>query len=293
MEALKKSECEIKDNFDLTAYSSAKLPMYARYVAYPDNEEKLVNLLSLLCEIQIPYKLMGGMTNLLVKNGMYDGVVIKTDKLQRKRLAENRITLFCGVRMASVIRSMARLGLGGMDGLAGIPGSVGGMVRQNAGAYGYEISDRFVSADCYLTKDKKVVTLSKDCMQFEYRNSVLTDNSTVLVSATFELIPSSPQLLLERISDFGKKRRASQPIEYPSLGSTFKRYNGQSAGFYIDRAGLKGARVGAAEVSEKHAGFIINKGGATADDFLKLIDIVKGRVYSYFGIELEEEIEII
>ena len=232
------------------------------------------------------------MTNLLVKDGIYNGVIIKTDKLQTKSLAESTISISCGARMGPLIRSMARQGLGGMEGLAGIPGTVGGMVRQNAGAFGYEVADRFVSAECYLVGKKKIVTLSKEDMCFTYRSSVLSD-STVLLSATFDLIPCPSECILDRIDDIQRKRRASQPLEYPSLGSTFKRCNGQSAGFYVDRAGLKGVRIGGAEVSEKHAGFIINIGGATADDFLKLIDLVKSRVYAVFGIELEEEIEII
>ena len=233
------------------------------------------------------------MTNLLVKDGVYDGVIIKTDKLQTKSLAESTISVSCGAKMGTVIHCMARQGLGGMEGLAGIPGTVGGMVRQNAGAFGYEVADRFVSAECYLPNVKRLVTLSRDDMCFAYRRSALTSSDAVLISATFRLSPAPPEIILARIKELGEKRRASQPLEYPSLGSTFKRYNGQSAGFYIDRSGLKGARIGGAEVSEKHAGFIINVGGATADDFLKLIDLIKSRVYSAFGIELENEIEII
>ena len=262
-------------------------------MAYPDSKEKLTDILSLLYERQLPYKVIGGMTNLLVKDGVYNGVIIKTDKFQTKSLAEGTISVSCGARMVSVIRSMARQGLGGMEGLAGIPGTVGGMVRQNAGAFGYEVADRFVSAECYLPNVKRPVTLSREDMCFAYRRSALTDSDAVLLSATFRLSPKPPEIILASIRELGVKRRASQPLEYPSLGSTFKRCNGQSAGFYVDRAGLKGARIGGAEVSEKHAGFIINIGGATADDFLKLIDLVKSRVYAVFGIELEEEIEII
>ena len=265
---------------------------YARCVVYPDTREKLVEILSYLHGQQTPYKVIGGMTNLLVKNGVYNGVIIKTDKLRAKSLAETELTLLCGARMGHIIRSMASLGLGGMEGLAGIPGTVGGMVRQNAGAFGYETADRFIEAECYLVGKKKIVTLSKEDMCFTYRSSVLSD-STVLLSATFDLIPCPSECILDRIYDIQRKRRASQPLEFPSLGSTFKRCKGQSAGYYVDRAGLKGASVGGAEVSEKHAGFIINKGGATADDFLRLIELVKERVYAEFGIELEEEIEII
>ena len=232
------------------------------------------------------------MTNLLVKSSLYNGVIIKTDKLQTKSLAESKATFLCGTKMSRAIRGMASIGLGGMEGLAGIPGTVGGMVRQNAGAFGYEMADRFIEAECYLVNEESMHTFSKEDMHFAYRKSVLSD-SVVLIAATFDFLPCPTEYILDKMRDFRDKRLASQPLEFPSLGSTFKRYNGQSAGHYVDRAGLKGVSVGGAQVSVKHAGFIINIGGATADDFLRLIDFVKKRVYSEFGIELEEEIEII
>jgi UDP-N-acetylmuramate dehydrogenase len=246
-----------------------------------------------LTEHGIPFKVIGGMTNLLIKNGWYNGVVVKTDKIQAKSLAESKLTVSCGSRLSAIIRSMASVGLGGMEGLSGIPGTLGGMVRQNAGAFGYEIADRFISADCYLFEQRELITLDKADMRFSYRDSVLSNGNAVLISATFDLLPMRSEEIFSKIREFAKIRRATQPIEFPSLGSVFKRHDGQSAGFYIDRAGLKGAFVGGAAVSEKHAGFIVNKGGATADDFLALIDKVKTKVHADFGIELEEEIEII
>ena len=233
------------------------------------------------------------MSNLLVENGYYNGIIIKTDKMSEKSEAEERICLSCGVRLAHALHRKAVVGLGGMEGLVGVPGSVGGMVKQNAGAFGYEISDRFISADCYLLNERKVVTFSKDDMKFSYRSSALRDRNAVLLSATFELLPMRVDDINEKIRSYSIQRRRTQPLEYPSLGSVFKRYNGHSAGFYIDRAELKGAFVGGAAVSEKHAGFIVNKGGATSGDFLELIKRVKNKVYADFGIELEEEIEII
>ena len=267
--------------------------MCAKAVAYPDDEEKLISLISILDEQDVPYILVGGMSNILLKSSIYNGVIIKTDKMASKNEAENIVTLGCGVRTAAAIQSMAQKGFGGMEGLTGIPGTVGGMVKQNAGAFGYEISDRFKHAVCYIPQQRKVVRLSKDEMQFSYRFSMLAENKAVLLSSTFEFIPKEREEILISIRDFRKQRSESQPVEFPSLGSTFKRYNGVSAGFYIDRAGLKGFSIGGAAVSEKHAGFIINTGCATADDYLRLIDYVKNKVYAVFGIELTEEIEII
>lgn len=278
---------------DVKAYSSAKLPAYARAVAYPDNENKLICLISLLNVYDIPHRLIGGMSNVLIKNGIYNGVLIKTDKIATNYLAENRITLGCGIRTSNVIHRMSAIGLGGMEGLAGIPGTVGGMLKQNAGAYGYEISDRFTEAKCYLTDKGHTVNLSKDEMDFSYRHSILSDSSTVLLTATFELLHGCSDDIISQIRYFRSCRAESQPIEYPSLGSVFKRHNGIGAGYYIDRSGLKGFSIGGAQISEKHAGFIINRGGATADDYIRLADYAKRRVYSEFGIELEEEIEVI
>ena len=269
------------------------MPAFARAVVYPDNEEKLKKLLLLLHTQHIPYKVIGGMTNLLVRNGIYHGVIIKTDKLQTKSLAECKITLGCGVRIGAVIQQLASFGLGGMEGLTGIPGTVGGMIRQNAGAFGWEISDRFISARCYLPTEAKEVVFTKAEMSFSYRKSILSDNGAVIMSVELGLVEDEPEHIIRLINDLKDQRKKAQPTEYPSLGSVFKRYNGQSAGYYIDRAGLKGLSVGGAQVSRKHAGFIVNTGAATADNYLELIDKVKERVYAEFGIELEEEIEII
>jgi UDP-N-acetylmuramate dehydrogenase len=290
---LKKSDCEYRENFDLAPYSSARLPAVIKAVVYPDDETKVVNLIANLEELNLSYIVVGGLSNLLIKNGYYDGVVVKTDKIATKYLAENQATLGCGIRMSSVITEMASRNLGGMEGLAGIPGTVGGMVKQNAGAFGYEISDRFVEAVCYIPKEKSVKRFSKVDMDFSYRHSLFSEKSLILLSASFDFLPKSREEILSKMKEFRHKRLETQPIQYPSLGSVFKRYNGTGAGFYIDKCGLKGFSVGGAMVSQKHAGFIVNRGGATADDYIRVVEHIKKRVYAVFGIELEEEIEIV
>ena len=233
------------------------------------------------------------MSNVLIKERLYDGVLIKTTEIISKTEAENRITLSCGASLVAELRPMASRGLGGLEGLWGIPGTVGGMVKQNAGAYGYETADRLIGATCYVRSAHTVTRYTKEELNFAYRDSLLSDKNFVLLNATFELVPKLREDVLSEVKDYALKRRASQPIEYPSLGSVFKRYNGVSAAYYIDGAGLKGYAVGGARVSEKHAGFIVNSADATADDYLRLIDYVKERVMTVFGIELKEEIEII
>ena len=281
------------ENCDLAHYSSARLPSVAKAVVFPDDERKFINLISLLEDEGLTYIVAGGLSNLLVKGEIYNGVIVKTDKILTKSLAEKQITFGCGVRMGGAVMKMASLDLGGMEGLAGIPGTVGGMVRQNAGAFGYEISDRFIEARCYFPKEAKVRILCKNDMNFSYRHSFLADKTAILLSATFDFLPKCQSDIISQINTFRTKRYKTQPLEYPSFGSAFKRYNGTSAGYYIEKCGLKGFSVGGAEVSGKHAGFIVNKGGATADDFLKVMEHIKNRVYAVFGIELEEEIEIV
>lgn len=292
-EVLKKSECEFEENRDVAALTSSRISSVARAIAYPDSEEKLVDLISRLNDISAKYIVLGKMSNVLIKNGKYDGVIIKTHKINRYNLAESTLTLSCGANLSRIAQKMATLDLGGMEGLIGIPGTVGGMVRQNAGAFGYEISDRFKYAICYLPTTQNTVKLFKDDMQFAYRDSILAHAKATLINATFELIPKRYDDIVDETNSYRKKRLETQPVAKPSLGCIFKRYNGVSAGYYIDKAGLKGYSIGGACVSHKHAGFIVNNGCATATDFISLIEYVKERVFHEFNIELEEEIEII
>ena len=244
-------------------------------------------------EVGTRYVVLGRMSNILFKDTFFNGVVVKTTKINGYTKAENAITASCGSSLSMFMRKLAELDLGGMEGLIGIPGTLGGMIKQNAGAFGYEMSDRFICATCFIPSEGKVRVFSKDDMRFSYRKSALCEEHAVLIKATLGLIHKKYAEIIEEISEYKNRRLSSQPLEYPSLGSVFKRHNGISAGYYIDKAGLKGYRIGGACVSQKHAGFIINNSGATAQDYLRLIEHVKKRVFSEFSIELEEEIEII
>lgn len=292
-EVLKKSECEFEENRDVVALTSSRISSVARAIAYPDSEEKLVDLITRLNDIDAKYIVLGKMSNVLIKNGKYDGVIIKTHKINKYNVAENILTLSCGACMGGIARKMATLDLGGIEGLIGIPGTVGGMVRQNAGAFGYEIADRFKYAICYLPTTQNTVKLFKDDMQFAYRDSILAHAKATLINATFELIPKRYKDIVDETNSYRIKRFETQPVAKPSLGCIFKRNNGVSAGYYIDKAGLKGYSIGGACVSRKHAGFIINNGGATTDDYISLIEYVKEKVFNEFNIKLEEEIQII
>ena len=270
-----------------------KISTIAKLVLYPDSDQMLIAIIKGLEENEIPYIVVGKMSNLLFRTVTYDGVLIITSKIRGKNMAENSFTLSCGETLANALTELASRDRGGFEGLYGIPGTIGGMIMQNAGAFGYEIKDRFLGADCYMLDGGRIRHLTHEEMCFSYRSSALKKKRAILLNATFDFVYKNRECILDEIKEYRERRLASQPIEYPSLGSVFKRYDGVGAGYYIDKSGLKGCSFGGARVSEKHAGFIVNTGGATADDYLKLIDTVKRRVYSTFGIELEEEIEII
>ncbi len=273
--------------------TSSRISTIARAVVYPRSEEKLIQLISRLSDIDANYIVLGRMSNILVKDGKYDGIIIKTTGVDGNCIVENEITFSCGSGIVKTIKQMAQKNLGGMEGLVGIPGTIGGLVKQNAGAFGYETSDRFKCATCYMPNTRSICNFTKEDMDFSYRDSKLCHTNAILLNATFELLEKNYNDIIGEMSNYKFQRSQMQPLKEPSLGSVFKRYNGISAGYYIDMAGLKGHYIGDACVSTKHAGFIVNKGGATATDYFKLIEYVKEKVYSVFKIELEEEIEII
>ena len=293
MEYLKKTECVFTEYTDLSSASSIKIGAVARAVIYPDKTEKLIDVLKVIKKISLPYIVLGNMSNILFKDEIYNGVVVKTQKIKRKYLAEDKIKLECGCTLPAMARQISEYDLGGFEGLLGIPGTVGGMIRQNAGAFGYEISDRCISCSVYDTERDEVLEISRENMGFGYRTSMLNDKRFILLSASLAPIPKPRAHIIEEFNAYVALRRQAQPTNRPSLGSVFKRVNGIGAGYYIDKLGLKGFLVGGAQVSTKHAGFIVNTGFATAKDVLALIDIIKSRAYNELGIALEEEIEII
>ena len=290
---LKRKGFEIKENYDLCLETYIKITTVARLVVYPDNVKKLIEVLQILNEIDIPYRVLGRLTNVLFKSPFFNGVVLKTDRINNMNISEDVISLECGCLFPVVAKKLANAGLGGFEGLWGIPGSIGGMVRQNAGAFDYQISDRFVSSLVYDISQRRMSTVNAEDMLFGYRTSILKDKHLILISAELRAEFMQKDVILSLAGEYALRRRQSQPVDKPSLGSVFKKVDGASAGYYIDRCGLKGLRHGGAVVSDKHAGFILNSGGATVDDVISLIAYVKERVLREFGVTLEEEIEVI
>ena len=291
LEFFKEQEIEYAEKLDVSTVSYVKIGGAAAYAAMPSSTEKLVKLVDFLIEAEIPYRLVGAMSNILPKDEDYRGVLIITTKCNGYILAENGINAECGVKLSRVIRDAARLGLCGAESLFGIPGTVGGMVYSNAGAYGVSVSDLLTRATVYSPGEKKIFVLDADDFKFSYRHSELMGTDNILLSADFAVHKDDAVKILERISAVGKKRRNTQPCDLPSLGSVFKRSGDVPISLLIDKLGLKGLSVGGAQISKKHAGFIVNTGGATEKNFLELVFLIKNRVYEEYGIMPVEEIE--
>lgn len=292
-EHLKSRKFEIKENHNIRAETYIKIDTVARIVVYPGSINELIDVTRILVGAGAPYRVLGRMSNVLFKTQKYNGVLVKTDKINGLNFDKSILTLECGGFFPNVVKKAARLNLGGFEGLWGIPGSVGGMLRQNAGAFGYQISDRFLDCTVYDTESSSLLNLTKEDMHFSYRSSVLETNRYVVLSARFLSVEQPMMEIFSRANKFAEIRRRSQPVAEPSLGSVFKKHCNVGAGYFIDRLGLKGTAHGGAAISTKHAGFIINTGNATSQDVMELIEYIKERVLLEFGVALEEEIEII
>ena len=279
--------------FCLARVSAMRLGGSCTAFIRPATEEELEWILSQALRLGIKYKIVGRMTNILPSDDEYDGVIISTSKLSSYSVAENVLEAQCGAMLSKLAVALARRGLGGISQLSGIPGTVGGMIYSNAGAYGLEISDVFIDSRVYDISAEKELVLDKTDMEFSYRHSLLRSGKYALLSARFSLSQASVDTVLTEIRELGERRRKKQPLDMPSLGSAFLRPPGHFAAKLIDDAGLRGLRVGGASVSMKHAGFIVNSGGATAADVRSLIRLVQDCVMKKYGVELIPEIEFL
>ncbi len=255
--------------------------------------EKVPAIMKLAKEYQVPVTIVGNGSNLLVGDKGIRGLVLSFGKEADKvNLDGARMTVAAGTLLSKAAAEAAKNSLTGMEFAAGIPGTMGGAMVMNAGAYGGEMKDIVVSAKV-LTPEGEVVELSKDELDLSYRHSCIPEKNYIVLEATLELTPGDETSIREIMADFKNRRVEKQPLEYPSAGSTFKRPEGYFAGKLIQDADLRGYTVGGAQVSEKHCGFVINKGGATAADVLQLIEDVKEKVYDKFQVEMEPEVKMI
>ena len=288
-----KNGCKAEFNEPLKKHTSFKIGGNASLFIVPEDDKALSEVLKKCTEENARVLLLGNGSNMLVCDEGIDAVVILMlrEKGKIELIDNNLIKCDAGVSLTKVCRFAYEKSLSGIEFAFGIPGSVGGAVYMNAGAYGGEIKDVIVECE-YMTYDGQIRTISKDDMCLGYRTSIFNSNNFVVLNATFKLERDEQSNIKARMDDFLSRRKDKQPLEYPSAGSTFKRPEGYFAGALIQESGLKGYSIGGAQVSEKHAGFVINKGNATAKDVTELIEFIKNKVKEDSGIELEPEVKI-
>ena len=257
------------------------------------NADQLATVQKFLQQESVPMQVLGNGSNLLFSDEGFAGVILEIcDKMNGIRVEGSQLIVQAGALMSKVARVAYENGLTGFEFAAGIPGTIGGGTVMNAGAYGGELK-QVISSVKMLDETGKIVELSNEEMEFGYRTSIVKKKPYIVVEVTLQLRPGKQEEILEAMEDLAFRRRDKQPLEYPSAGSTFKRPEGYFAGELIMKSGLRGYRVGGAQVSEKHCGFVINTGDATAEDVLQLMEHVKNTVKATFGVELEPEVIVI
>ncbi|HOK62323.1 MAG TPA: UDP-N-acetylmuramate dehydrogenase [Soehngenia sp.] len=284
---------DIRYNELMKNHTSFKIGGPADIFIIPNSMEELINAIKIAREAKIPYFIMGNGTNLLVKDGGIRGVVIKVNSNIDKLTVEGeKITAQAGALLSNTSKFALENNLTGMEFASGIPGTVGGAVMMNAGAYNGEMKD-IVSKVTVLTKDNEIVTYTNEEMNFGYRKSRVIEEELVVLEVEFSLKRGEYEDIFYRMQDLNEKRTSKQPLELPSAGSTFKRPEGHFAGQLIDKAGLRGLRYKDAQVSQKHCGFIVNLGNATYKDISTLIKVVQKTVKDVHGVDLELEIKVV
>ena len=286
-------DIELKMNEPMTKHTSFKIGGGAEVMAFPKNAEELSAILKASALLDVKPAILGAGTNVLAPDAGISGLVIcLKDCLEgMEKLEGDRIRVAAGVTMTRAAVFAANQGLSGLEFAHGIPGTVGGGVYMNAGAYGGEIVQVCESVTV-MDMAGNLTERSREEMQFSYRHSVLEDEGGIVVGAVFKLTPGDPAEIKGKMKELQGKRSASQPLDLPSAGSAFKRPVGGYAAALIDRAGLKGYQVGGAAISTKHAGFAVNLGGATAEDVKNLLTQVSDKVFEDSGIRLEPEVRI-
>lgn len=291
--AEKLPQIELRFYEPLSKHTSFRIGGPAEVMAFPKTEGELSEVLKVSKELDTQFVILGAGTNVLAPDEGVRGLVIclKDCMNGMEALEGNRIRVMSGVTMSRAAVYASKLGLSGMEFAHGIPGTVGGGVYMNAGAYGGEIS-QICESVTVMNRLGKMRTLSREEMGFSYRHSVLEKTGEIVISAVLQLTQDTPESVMKRMKELLSKRSASQPLDLPSAGSAFKRPASGYAAALIDGAGLKGFQVGGAAISVKHAGFAVNLGGATAEEVKELLRQVSNRVFETSGIRLEPEVRI-
>ncbi len=265
----------------------------ADIVAYPTRRREICDLMRVCAISETPLTVLGNGSNVLINDKGLQGLVLMTDRLHRiSVLPDNTIEAWAGAHLSKVAAIARNYSLAGLEFAFGIPGTVGGAIYMNAGAYNRQMNNVVIETE-YVSEEGKLETLRGDEHRFGYRTSFFKNTSNIVIKTFIRLTEGNPAQINEKMNQYTQARRDKQPLELPSAGSIFKRPEGYFAGKLIEDCGLKGKRMGGAMVSEKHAGFIVNTGGATSRDVQELIEHIQKEVYQQFGVQLETEVRFL
>ncbi len=290
-------DIEIKINEPLSKHSTFRIGGDAKYALFPQTREELIFAVNTCIQKEEKYMIVGNASNLLFDDRGFDGVVIFTTKMNCTEYIHKNDGVYIKVECGKSLTELAseagkKHSLGGLEFAYGIPGTVGGAVYMNAGAYGGQMSDVVVETEAYDVKSQSIVEIKDAGHKFSYRHSVFAENPDFIVlSTTIKLAAGNPEEIFAKMNKNMTSRKEKQPLELPNAGSTFKRpADNIFVGKLIEEAGLKGYSIGGAQISEKHAGFTVNKGGATSRNVLEVIEHTKSVIYDKYGVMLEQEI---
>lgn len=285
---------EYKKHASLSEYSTFRIGGYAKVVALPKNETELIKAICIAIDNKIKYSVIGNGSNVLFSDQGYNGLIVCTSNIKTLLKNGSDMDIGCGVSISMAAMEAKKASLSGLEFAFGIPGTLGGAVFMNAGAYGSEISDVLCSVKVFDSDNNSTYDISADQLEFGYRSSIFMKKKNLIVlSARLRLSYSNADEIDARMKENMRLRQEKQPLNYPNAGSVFKRTQGFFIGKIIDECGLKGYTIGGAQVSEKHAGFIINKGGATSQDVLLLIEYICSVLKDRYDIDPECEIQYI
>ena len=286
----------IKYDVPMKDYTSFKIGGLAECLIKVQTTDEIREILNISKAEQIPLTIIGNGSNLLVRDKGIKGIVLKID-IKKFLIEEDSqkivLTVGSGNKLGKIAQKLLQQEITGFEFASGIPGTIGGAIRMNAGAHGSEMKDIVKTITYINKKDGKIYTINNEQANFEYRNSIFSNNKYIIIEATMLLEKGKKEEIQNKMQEYATYRKEKQPIEYPSAGSTFKRGEDFITAKLIDECGLKGYKIGGAQISEKHAGFIINTGNATAEDVIELIEYTKEQVYNKFGKKIKTEIEII
>lgn len=283
---IKRHNLEYYEEANLKRYNTYRLTTTCKYLILPKDKEELRDLLKYLKEKKLKYIVLGNGSNVIFKDDYYDGIVILLNKLNKVTIDDDTIEVSAGYSLQKLAIEACDLGLEGLEFACGIPGFIGASIAMNAGAYNSSLSEIVETVEV-INSNFEFVTMSKEDLEFDYRSSIFKkEKDYIIVSAVLKLAHGNKEEILEKISKRRVKRLETQPLDMPSAGSVFRNPPNMSAGALIEQCGLKGYNINGAEISKKHANFIVNTGGATGKDIIKLIEKIKIEVKNKFAIDL-------